>query len=276
MGRIRTIKPEFCQSETMGRVTREARLLFVLLFTIVDDEGRARAASRMLASLLFPYDDDAPVRLPEWMAELERQRCVILYGADGNSYLEIAKWKSHQRIDKPTKSRLPAPPDHNKSPEGSDDAPEASRSLQDNSSLDKEGKGKDQEGEKEGIIARSSGADEPTQAFEIYNRIAQELDWPEAQRLTEARKSKLIQRLAECGGITGWHSAMIKARASPFLRGTTGRSKGHENWVPDFDFFLQQASFTKLMEGKYDDRNNNSEPTGYSALLAGARAAASG
>jgi len=276
MGRIRTIKPEFCQSESMGRVTREARLLFILLFTIVDDEGRTRAASRMLASHLFPYDDDAPIRLPEWMAELERQGCVSLYRADGNSYLEIVKWKSHQRIDKPTKSRLPAPPSHDRSPETSENAPEVSRPLQDHSSLDREGKGKDQEGEEEGIIARSAGADELTRACEIYNRIAQEVGWPEVQRLTNARKSKLTQRLAECGGIAGWQNAMAKARASSFLRGTTGRRNGHEKWAPDFDFFIQQASFTKLMEGKYDDRNSNSEPTGYSAVLAGARAAASG
>jgi len=42
MARIRTIKPEFPHSESMGRVSRDARLLFVMLFTIVDDEGRAR------------------------------------------------------------------------------------------------------------------------------------------------------------------------------------------------------------------------------------------
>jgi hypothetical protein len=59
MARIRTIKPEFPQSESMGRISRDARLLFVQLWCICDDHGRTRAASRMLASLLFPYDDDA-------------------------------------------------------------------------------------------------------------------------------------------------------------------------------------------------------------------------
>ena len=56
MPRIRTIKPEFPQSESVGRLSREARLLFLLLFTLVDDAGRSRAASRMLASVLYPYD----------------------------------------------------------------------------------------------------------------------------------------------------------------------------------------------------------------------------
>jgi hypothetical protein len=110
MARIRTIKPEFPQTESMGRVSRDARLLFVMLFTIVDDEGRARAAPRMLASLLFPYDDDAKARVAEWLAELEQENCVELYEVDGNAYLRIASWLAHQRIDKPSRSRLPPPP----------------------------------------------------------------------------------------------------------------------------------------------------------------------
>lgn len=109
MARIRTIKPEFPQSESMGRVSRDARLLFLLLFTVADDEGRTRAASRMLASLLYPYDDDAKTHIAQWLAELEREGCITLYSHDGNAYLQIEKWLSHQKIDHPTKSRLPAP-----------------------------------------------------------------------------------------------------------------------------------------------------------------------
>ncbi len=111
MARIRTIKPEFPQSESMGRVSRDARLLFIMLWTIADDTGRARAASRMLASLLFPYDEDAVLRIPEWLMELERQKCIKVYAVDGNTYLQIEKWSDHQKIDKPSKSKFPAPPE---------------------------------------------------------------------------------------------------------------------------------------------------------------------
>jgi hypothetical protein len=71
MGRIRTIKPEFPQSQSVGRLSRDARLLFILLWTIADDAGRARASSRMLASLLYPYDDDVPKLIEGWLQELE-------------------------------------------------------------------------------------------------------------------------------------------------------------------------------------------------------------
>src|SRR5262249_35009885 len=107
---IRTIKPEFPQSESMGRLSREARLLFVLLWTVADDAGRLRAAPRLLASLLYPFDDDAPGLVPRWLDELEREGCVYRYEHDGTHYLEIVKWRDHQKIDKPTPSRLPAPP----------------------------------------------------------------------------------------------------------------------------------------------------------------------
>lgn len=108
MPRIRTIKPEFPQSESVGRLSREARLLFLLLFTLVDDAGRARAASRMLASLLYPYDDDAPTLIDGWLDELQATDCIRRYKVTGATYLEIINWSIHQKIDKPSKSRLPS------------------------------------------------------------------------------------------------------------------------------------------------------------------------
>ena len=91
----------------MGRVSREARLLFILIWTICDDAGRTRAASRMLASLLYPYDNDAASLIDGWLSELESERCIARYQQDGTTYLQVCKWLSHQKIDKPSKSRLP-------------------------------------------------------------------------------------------------------------------------------------------------------------------------
>lgn len=116
MARIRTIKPEFPQSERIGKLSRDGRLLFILLFTLVDDAGRARAASRMLASLLYPYDDDASVKMDGWLGELERGGHIRRYQVDGSQYLEIAKWLEHQKIDRPSESKLPAYSDDLASP----------------------------------------------------------------------------------------------------------------------------------------------------------------
>jgi hypothetical protein len=108
MARIRSIKPEFPQSETMGRVSRESRLLFLQLFTVADDEGRLRGNSRMLASLLYPYDDDSRDLIEGWLGELESVGAIRRYVVEGDSYIDIPNWLKHQKIDHPSKSKFPA------------------------------------------------------------------------------------------------------------------------------------------------------------------------
>lgn len=158
MARIRTIKPEFPQSESMGRVSREARLMFIMLWTICDDEGRGRGNSRMLASLLFPYDIDAPELIDVWMAELEREGCVARFvGEDGAAYYASLNWKKHQRIDKPGKSRIPEPP-LDIIREASKKAREASRSPREHSWLDQ------RKGSEEGIEDQRNSVGKPTGA----------------------------------------------------------------------------------------------------------------
>lgn len=92
---------------------------------------------------------------------------------------------------------------------------------------------------------------------EAYNAVASDCGWPLCQALNAQRRASAKARLAEAGGIDGWRHAMAKARASPFLRGETGRSAGHENWRPDIDFFLKPKTFTKLMEGGYDGQQGH-------------------
>jgi hypothetical protein len=99
----------------MGRVSRDARLCFVLLWTLSDDEGRLRGNSRMLASLLYPYDDDAKRLIGKWLDELEAEQCIARYAVGGDQYIQISAWLSHQKIDKPSKSKIPPPPDDSRS-----------------------------------------------------------------------------------------------------------------------------------------------------------------
>jgi len=129
VARIRSLKPEFPQSESMGRVSRDARLTFLCLWTIADDEGRTRGHSRALASLLYPYDDDAPALIDGWLHELEHEGCIVRYVLDGTHYLQICNWLKHQKIDKPSKSRIPPQREVSTSPR------EDSRTLDDGSRI---------------------------------------------------------------------------------------------------------------------------------------------
>jgi hypothetical protein len=78
-----------------------------LLWTQADDSGILRGNSRMLASLLYPYDDDSKELFPLWLEELSIQHCVEVHEVEGDKYLKICNWLKHQKIDKPSKSKFP-------------------------------------------------------------------------------------------------------------------------------------------------------------------------
>jgi hypothetical protein len=164
MGRIRSIKPEFPQSETIGRLSRDARLLFVQLWTFADDSGRARGAFQLLASMLFPYDSDAPELIGGWLSELEREGCIIQYEVDGSKYLQISNWLKHQKIEKPSASKIPSLPEP--SPKPPRHLPEAS--VTDLGSRIKE---RDQDKDQDAVppAAASNGQAKPPDA-ELYDR----------------------------------------------------------------------------------------------------------
>ena len=61
----------------------------------------------MLASLLYPYDNDAPKLIDKWIVELVNEGCLHRYTISGDTYIEICKWLIHQKIDRPTKSKIP-------------------------------------------------------------------------------------------------------------------------------------------------------------------------
>ncbi len=109
-GRVRTIAPHFPQAATLSRVSREARLFFILLWTVADDEGRMLLDHERLKGRLYPLDDDVPPLLPVWIGELEAARYIEIYRVGDVDYLRVRDWKQLQKIDHPTPSRLPASP----------------------------------------------------------------------------------------------------------------------------------------------------------------------
>jgi len=87
------------------------RLVFIGLWNIADDEGRGYADARLIRAGLFPLDpvmDVAQVELA--MVSLEAARLIERYEASGRYYYAVTSWNEHQRINRPSPSRLPAPP----------------------------------------------------------------------------------------------------------------------------------------------------------------------
>lgn len=292
MARIRTIKPEFAHSESMGNVSRDARLLFVLLWSQADDEGKLRGAPRLLKGVLFPYDDDASGLIETWLAELARERCIERYEVDGAHYLRIVKWRQHQKIDRVTPSRLPDPPGAAPTSCEPSSLPREVSMQAREPSLQDQGSGKGpedqgpQEPEPDRGPARDAAAaaaalpvpvlesvpvpglcpgDPPeTEAYRHWQEIARLEGWPETGFLNSQRRLQLQARLAQCGGLEGWRLALAKARDAEFLHRADGRI---HRWF-DLDWLLDERKFTRLMEGRYAERHRNDRSGAGGALAA--------
>ena len=108
MPRIRTIKPEFATDEKLAKVSREARLTFVLLVTQADDDGLLNGRMRQLLGALYPHDEDVgAAQLDHWLKELEHIGAVRWRETvDAAPVIELVNWSRHQRIDHKGRSML--------------------------------------------------------------------------------------------------------------------------------------------------------------------------
>lgn len=112
MARIRTIKPEFFEDEDIGMLCREARLLFIASWGLADDEGLLRWTAPYLKAGAFLYDDDINVDdVERYMGELVDNGFVFPYrgGRSQQRLGWIVNFRKHQRINRPSPPKLPAP-----------------------------------------------------------------------------------------------------------------------------------------------------------------------
>ncbi|MEX0174438.1 hypothetical protein [Streptomyces sp. LMG1-1-1.1] len=114
MARIRTIKPEAFFSESLAEVRVEAERTFFGLLTQADDHGRHRDNAAIIAGLLWPLRaEHTSVHVEDDLNQLATAGLICRYtGCDGRRYLHIVTWSDHQKIDKPSQSRLPSCPQH--------------------------------------------------------------------------------------------------------------------------------------------------------------------
>ena len=110
--RIRSIKPEFWRSPDITSLNWDDRLVFIGLWSYVDDNGVGEDRISLIVADLFADDlardaRETLARVSESVERLSEAGRIIRYSVDGRDYLEISNWLKHQRIDKPNKARLP-------------------------------------------------------------------------------------------------------------------------------------------------------------------------
>lgn len=109
MPRIRTIKPEFFRSKLLAGCSPRARLTFIGLWMLADDEGRYEYEPELLKADLWPWEADVTAKEADaCVLELEARGRVCMYQHAGKTYLHVVNWHEHQKISHPSSSRLPA------------------------------------------------------------------------------------------------------------------------------------------------------------------------
>lgn len=111
--RIRSIKPEFWRSPDITNLAIEDRLLFIGLWSYVDDNGVGRDDVAAIVADLFATDmfrdpRETVARVSRGLSNLFTAGRIARYVVDERPYLSITNWEKHQRIDKPARPRYPS------------------------------------------------------------------------------------------------------------------------------------------------------------------------
>lgn len=107
MARKRMIDPNIWDSADFGKLSNLAKIVFIGLFSLADDEGRGNANSLYLRSHIFPYNEKMrSTDIEVALSEISRNMSIVFYSYDGSDYYNLLNWHTFQKIDKPTPSRI--------------------------------------------------------------------------------------------------------------------------------------------------------------------------
>lgn len=292
MSRIRSLHPAQWTDDQFVQMSPLARLLAIAVRNHTDDNGIFEWNPAKLKMTCLPNDNCDTAALLEELVRFNQVRVLNLGGRQYGQVRNFAKFQriKKPKFTFPTPDDFPTGYELNgefKPPSSPPVPNQFGNSSADVGGRRKEVGGKDPESPETYIeknpdrgghareAARCPAPAEPDDPLEIpidvdrtdegqavrawnamvvRSRQIGGKGFAEVQRLTETRRRALRKRLAECGGLDGWHQALAKVEASDFL---AGRSK---DWRADFDFLLKASKFTKLMEGGYDNRTDASRP----------------
>jgi len=108
MARTRNLKPAFFKNEDLAECDPVVRLLFAGLWTLADREGRLECRPKRIRAELFPYDSFDVAGMLDQLAARGFIRC---YEVDGQNYLEIPTFLTHQHPHPSEKPSCPPPPE---------------------------------------------------------------------------------------------------------------------------------------------------------------------
>lgn len=94
MARARNIKPSLFKNELLGVADPLLTILFCSLWCIADREGRLEDRPLRIHAETFPYRPNLDVN--GYLTELARLGFIKRYAINGESYIQVIKFKEHQ------------------------------------------------------------------------------------------------------------------------------------------------------------------------------------
>ena len=179
MARIRTIKPEFWTDEDISSISEPARLLAIGILNQCDDEGYFKANPMLLKAAVFPLCEPS-VSIHVMLSELSEIGYILISeGTDGKQYGKVRTFKSHQRVNRPSPSKI----------KGLCDFTECSVRTHESITIGKERKGKEQ-GKEQGKNNLSTDVDF-SPAIELWNGFAKANDLKTITGITPSRRKAI-------------------------------------------------------------------------------------
>ena len=277
MARIRTIKPQFWDDLRVGRLSRDARLLYIGMWNFADDCGVLVGDLLWLKSRVFPYDQIQMQQFDKWIEELVKTGFICLFSYRQEEFIYLPTFTRHQKIDKPNYKDLNVP--KNLLDKLIGQIVEQSQSIRGTiaeQSPPIEDRDKDIyiitipngiEGKTSlPATSQAEGCDEETgieevdikEVVKMYHSIC--VDYPKLVKLTNTRRIKIKLRWQEMSelaqtderfadGYSVLRVILAKMQASKFMKGDN-----KQGWKADFDWILENdKNWPKILEGKYDN-----------------------
>lgn len=110
MARIRTIKPDFFSSDDVAALPIPVRLMWIGLWTYVDDHGRGKDNVRLIKAHCWPLDDEMhDSDVEKQLVTLGDCGRILRYVHEDLRYFVIMNWHKHQSINRVSLPKCPPP-----------------------------------------------------------------------------------------------------------------------------------------------------------------------
>lgn len=267
MARKRMIDPSIWTDEGMAELTPRQQLLYIGFFSNADDDGRLKASPAALRLILPTLYSAVPTgEIAEDIdAVVGAMRQLIRYEVDGRTYIAFRNYRQWQRIDKPSASILPGPPDEQEDStiiRRSFDEPSESHSVAITPSR-KEEKGREEKGvEEKETPPTPQGAREPTP-------LRQRDLSPKAQELFDRFWRAYPRRQAKAEAVRWWQRARPDPEIVAAMLDAIARQLQGGEWQKEAGRFIPMPA-TWLNQRRWEDETviPHARPSNHPAVAA--------